>query len=117
MRKRQEVWKAAKVLAVFKVEHLIWDEYESYQEDGYISHSQSCKHWLHTASSIKHKATELLLDLLREKASIKRTFDVEADIGGSINTRCSGCRELVAQNLRRLAVELSVGERVDIVNG
>lgn len=52
------------------------------------------------------KLNELLLDLLREKVGIKKSLDVEFDIGCSIRTNCRGCRELLTHNLRKLAKEL-----------
>jgi len=106
--KRQESAQSARILASFKVGELAWNEFDSIPNEDYVPHYQTCRHWPVVANTLRNKLTELLLDLLREKAGLKKSMEVEMDLGCSIRTNCRDCRELLTQNLRRLGGELAM---------
>ncbi|KAG8831361.1 hypothetical protein FRC18_006670 [Serendipita sp. 400] len=104
--RRQETAQAAGILANFQIDDLNWNEDEGAIGNS-VSHLQTCRHWPVVANTLKIKLHEMLLDLLREKAGLKKLLEVEGDIGCSTRTSCRGCRKILTQNLRRLASELA----------
>ncbi|KAG8756828.1 hypothetical protein FRC14_002631 [Serendipita sp. 396] len=104
--RRQETAQAAGILANFQIDDLNWNEDEGAIGNS-VSHLQTCRHWPVVANTLKVKLHEMLLDLLREKAGLKKLLEVEGDIGCSTRTSCRGCRKILTQNLRRLASELA----------
>lgn len=79
---RQESAQSARILASFKVDEFAWNEYDTAApNDDYMPHYQTCRHWPVVAKTLRSKLNELLLDLLREKAGLKKSMEVEMDIG------------------------------------
>ncbi|KAG8813523.1 hypothetical protein FRC17_001537, partial [Serendipita sp. 399] len=78
--RRQETAQAAAILANFQIDDLNWNEDEG-AVGNCVSHLHDCRHWPVVANTLKVKLNELLLDLLREKAGLKKMLEVEGDIG------------------------------------
>lgn len=88
--KRQETAQSAKIVASFKIDDLSWNGGEFPSSTGVVGqnpavvaapHYQTCRHWPLVGNVIKLRLNELLLDLLRDKVGLKKSMEVDVDIG------------------------------------
>ena len=90
--RRQDTAQAASILAGFKIDDLAWTD-----EEDYLPHWKSCRHWPVTATSLQEKLNEFMLDILRGVRCPRKSLEIEFDIGCACVPCTPACGALTSE--------------------